>query len=92
MRTYVDRDRHLRFSFGAVNTGERRSIYLASFFEPMLRYMAAEGYFDRMTKYGEHFDNRSYLMMSRNKTFDCLAVKTLLEGILNMACLPFTTL
>lgn len=80
LRSYVDRDRHLRFSFGAVNTGERRSIYLASFFEPMLRYMAAEGYFDRMTKYGEHFDNGSYLMMSRNKTFDCLAVKTLVEG------------
>ncbi len=89
LRVYVDKGRHLRFSFGAVNTGEKRNIYLASFFEPMLRYKASEGYFDRMTKYGEHLDNGSYLMMSRNKTFDCLAVRVHMEG--NVTESHFTT-
>ncbi len=89
VRCYVDEDKHIRFSVGAVNTGKKREIYLASFFEPMLRYIEAEGFFNRMTKYGEHFECGSYLMMSLNRTFDCLAVNTKVEG--NSTKKHFTT-
>ena len=70
----VDKDKHLRFSFGALNTGSNRQIYLASFFEPMLSFDDAEGFYHRMIKYGEHFENGSYVMHSRNKANDCLSI------------------
>lgn len=80
LRAYVDPQKHLRFTAGVINNGQEREIYLASFFEPMLRYIDAEGFFNRMTKYGKRFSNGAYLMKSLNACFDCLSVRTEVTG------------
>jgi len=79
-RIYVDSRKHLRFSVGAVNKAEKREIYLSSFFEPILRYEDHEGFYFRMTKFSEHYDNGNYLMYTRNKVLDCMAVKVSYTG------------
>ncbi|MBR6513748.1 MAG: hypothetical protein IKT46_02820 [Clostridia bacterium] len=80
VRAYVDSDKHLRFTMGAYNEGDQKEIYLTSFFEPMLRYIAAEGFFNRMTKYGKRFGNGSYIHKSLNMCMDCLSVRTKVTG------------
>lgn len=80
LRAYVDENKHLRFTAGAINNGDKKEVYVTSFFEPMLRYIAAEGFFNRMTKYGKRFPNGSYLMKCLNACFDCLSVKTKIQG------------
>ena len=75
LRAYVDADKHLRFTMGVLNNGEEREVYLCSFFEPMLRYIAAEGFFNRMTKYGKRFPNGSYIVKSLNACMDCISVR-----------------
>ena len=80
VRVHVDTEKHIHFSCGAVNLGEEREIYLSSFFEPMLSYDEAEGFYHRMIKYGEHFANGSFLMHSRNAADDCLAIRVSVEG------------
>lgn len=89
VRVFVDADKHLHFSLGAVNLGKERSIYLSSFFEPMLSYDDAEGFYHRMIKYGEHFENGNYLMHSRNTSDDCLAIRVSVEG--NVCARHYTT-
>lgn len=89
-RVYIDDDKRVCFSIGAVNIGEEREIYLASFFEPMLRYTNYEDFFKRMTKYGEHFDNGSYIIHADNVgAQDYLAVRVNVEG--DVADRYFTT-
>ena len=80
VRAYVDSDKHLRFTMGAINNGDKNEIYLTSFFEPMLRYIAAEGFFNRMTKYGKRFPNGSYIVKSLNMCMDCLSVRYKVTG------------
>ena len=80
VRAYVDPDKHLRFTMGAYNEGDKKQIYLTSFFEPMLRYIAAEGFFNRMTKYGKRFGNGSYIVKSLNMCMDCLSVRCKVTG------------
>ncbi len=83
VRAYVDADKHLRFTMGAYNEGDEQEIYLTSFFEPMLRYIAAEGFFNRMTKYGKRFGNGSYIHKSLNMCMDCLSVRYKVTGNLS---------
>ncbi len=80
LRAYVDSDKHIRFTIGTLNLSNEREIYLASFFEPMLRYIEAEGFFNRMTKYGKRMPNGNYIMRSLNACFDCLSVRTEITG------------
>ena len=75
VRGYVDENKHIRFTMGAINNGEEKKIYLASYFEPMLRYIAAEGFFNRMTKHSKLLPNGSYIMKSLNACYDCLSVR-----------------
>ncbi len=81
-RIYVNEDKNLRFSVGAVNLGEEREIYLCSYFEPSLRYHPYEDFFKRMTKYGEHSPNGGYIIKGRNTNsdYDILAVNVTVEG------------
>ncbi len=79
-RIYVDENKHIRFSVGAVNKVEKREIYLSAFFEPFLRYDPHENFYQRMTKYGEHYENGNYLIYTRNKVFDCMAINVYPEG------------
>lgn len=80
LRAYVDGDKHLRFTMGVINNGEEKETYLCSFFEPMLRYIAAEGFFNRMTKYGKRFPNGSYIHKSLNMCMDCMSVRYKVTG------------
>ena len=81
VRTYVDQDKHLRFSFGAVNLGKRREIYLASYFEPTLRHGAPDIWgFLCMTRYGELLSNGNYVLKSHNASEDCMSVNVSIEG------------
>lgn len=80
-RVYIDDNGHLRFSVGAINKGESREIYLSAFFEPTVRYVEHEGFYDRMAKFGEHFDCGGYIVKYRNKgIFDCLATNVSVTG------------
>jgi len=92
LRVYVDQNKHIRFSVGAVNKAEKREIYLASFFEPLLRYFETENFFHRMSKYGKHFENGSFLMQSANnpgKMRDSMAMNVATTG--NVTSRHFTT-
>lgn len=80
VRGYVDADKHIRFTMGAVNRAEEKKIYLASYFEPMLRYIAAEGFFNRMTKHSKLLPNGSYIMKSLNACYDCLSIRVACGG------------
>lgn len=80
VRGYVDTDKHIRFTVGAVNNGTAKRIYLASYLEPMLRYIAAEGFFNRMTKHSRLLPNGSYIMKSLNACYDCLSVRVKSSG------------
>ena len=79
-RVYVDENKHIRFSVGAVNLGEEREIYLCSYFEPTLRNAPAEFFFDRMTKFGERFEKGGYLFKTTDAGMNCLAVKSEIGG------------
>ncbi len=75
VRLCVDSKKHIRFSSVAINQSEtKKEIYLASFFESMLRFMENEGFWDRMTKYGRRYDNGGYVLRSANRGDDCLAI------------------
>lgn len=80
VRAYVDAEKHLRFTMGVINNGDQKETYLCSFFEPMLRYIAAEGFFNRMTKYARRFPNGSYIHKSLNMCMDCMAVRYKVTG------------
>ncbi len=83
-RVYIDDNKHVCFSIGAVNIGDEREIYLASFFEPALRYTACDDFFKRMTKYGEHFENGSYVIHANNVSVqDYLSVRVRVDGDVN---------
>ncbi|MBQ8203685.1 MAG: hypothetical protein IJZ75_05335 [Clostridia bacterium] len=80
-KAYVDGNKHLRFSMGAVNRGEARKIYLCSYFEPTIRYTDSEGFYDRMQKFGEHFDCGGYVVKFRNRpVFDHLSANVSVTG------------
>ncbi len=82
VKMYVNEEKHLRFTMGAVNRGEKREIYLCSYFEPNLRYQPYEGFFQRMTKYGEHFTEGGFVVKVRNSStvYDCMASRVNIEG------------
>ena len=80
VRTYVDEDKHIRFSVGALNLSEERELYLCAYFEPKLRSAPFEDFFDRMTKFGEHLECGGYLLKTTNEGMNCLAVRTRVDG------------
>lgn len=80
-RVYADKDKHLHFSLGAVNKCERRIIYLCSYFEPTIRFTEHEGLYDKMAKFGEHFQNGGYITKYRIGTaFDFLSSAVSITG------------
>lgn len=81
VRVHISKDKHIHFSLSAVNTSENeRDIYLCAYFEAMLRYIAAEDFFNRMTKYAERLENGSVVLKCRNAGFDCLTVNHSVAG------------
>ncbi len=80
LRVYVDDNKHLRFSVGAINRGKSRNIYLCSYFEPTLRNSQHESFFARLTKYGEQTTSGSYILKTTNAGINCLAIRKTIDG------------
>ncbi len=87
VRAYVDNNKHMRFSLAAINTGEKREIYLCGFFAPML---ACGNVFDLMDAYVEHFDCGGYFIKRGNGN-DCRCVSANLAVTGNVTKRYFTT-
>ncbi|MDO4608784.1 MAG: hypothetical protein Q4B40_06305 [Clostridia bacterium] len=67
LRIHVSEDKHIHFSLNAVNTAsETKEFYIASFMEAILRYAENEYFWNRLTKYGKHYDKGSFILKSRN--------------------------
>lgn len=79
-RAYVDSEKHLRFSVGAVNLAEERELYLCAYFEPMLRDAPVESFFSRMNKYGKITENGGYVIRNVRAKDYCIAVRRVFEG------------
>lgn len=79
-RVYVDDNKHICFSVGAVNLAEEREIYLCAYFEPMLRDSPVESFFSRMNKYGRITENGGYVIRNVRAKDYCLAVRNAVEG------------
>ncbi len=87
VRAHIDNNKHLRFSLAAVNTGEKRDIYLCGFFAPLLSCGSVYGLMDA---FGEHFDCGGYIIKYREKeVFDCVSANLAVTG--NVTERYFTT-
>ena len=84
LRTYLDNNKCLRFTVGAINTAEAREIYLCSYFEPSLRHGRVDtDPFSRMTLFGERLENGNYMFKSLERStqvFDYLAAVVDVRG------------
>ena len=76
VRAHIDLSKRLRFRLGAANSGgEQKDFYLACYYEPMLRYMEYEGFFNRMTKYGHYYPEKDNAVLTTlNSNWDHLVV------------------
>ncbi|MBR6916675.1 MAG: hypothetical protein IKN38_00690 [Clostridia bacterium] len=73
-RMSVGSDKRINFAVTADNkTDSDKKIYLAHFIEALLRFMEGEGFWDRMSKFGEIF-GEDIVLWSRNGKCDCLSV------------------
>lgn len=80
LRLFVDKKKKIHFTLMAENkSAQAKEIYLASFMEALLRNGESEKFWDRMTKFGEMTEN-GFLLTSKNKTPDILAVNRKIEG------------
>ena len=64
-RVYVDGDKNIRVSIGAVNKAENRKIYLCAYMEPTLSDKMYDGIFFRMPRFAEQFENGNYILNAR---------------------------
>lgn len=92
LRLAVDKKKHIRFTLSAVNKtdGEQR-IYLASFIEAMLRYGENETFWQRMTKFGTHREDGTFVLMSRNRGEDFLVVNSAVRADARITGESYTT-
>lgn len=75
VRLHVDTEKHIHFDITAVNkTDEKKSFYLASFMEALLRNAEFEKFWNKMTKFGERLENGSFLLKSQNAKPDILVI------------------
>ncbi len=84
LRLHVDEKKHIHFSLNAINVSDgKKEFYIASFMEAILRYAENEGFWSRLTKYGKHYKNGSFILKSRNgKSHDSLVINSkVCEGV-----------
>ena len=79
-RVFVDDQKHLLFSVGAVNLGKERELYLCSYFEPTLRNTPYESFFSRLTKYSEETESGGYVIKTTRDGMNCLAIRKEITG------------
>lgn len=64
LRIHTDENKHMHFSFNAVNKGKNAvEVYMFSFFDALLRNAESDNFWDRMHKYAYTYEN-SYLLNS----------------------------
>lgn len=74
MRLHVDENKHIRFALSAYNASkEKKHVYLSSFAEAMLRKGESEGFWSRMTKFGEVRPG-GFMLWSLNEMNDRLVI------------------
>ena len=74
VRMNVTKEKTIHFSVCAENkSAETKKIYLASFFEALLRFTESEGFWDKMSKFGSK-EGENFILWSRNGKEDCLVV------------------
>lgn len=64
-RVYIDDDKNIRVSLGAINKAEGRKIYLCAYMEPTLSNKEFDGIFFRIPRFAEQFDNGNYILNAR---------------------------
>lgn len=64
-RVYVDDNKKIRVSLGALNKAESRKIYLCAYMEPTLSDKMFDGIFWRMPRFAEQFENGNYILNAR---------------------------
>lgn len=75
VRLHVAADKRMHFSVYAENVSDADSeIYIAAYFEPFLRFIEAEGFFNRMTKYARRMENGRVLFWALNAQRDCMTL------------------
>lgn len=82
-RIYVGKDKKINFTHTAINkTDSAKPIYIATFFEAILRFSAteADSCFTRCARFGEHFENGNFLLRNPNRTQNSIAVNTKISG------------
>ena len=81
LRIFVEDNGLLHFTFFGENAGiGKLDVYAVSFFEALLRYIAHEDFFNRMTKYGRILEDGSFILNSLNATSDSLVIKKATYG------------
>ena len=65
-RVYIDNEKRIRVSLGAVNKAEERKIYLCAYMEPTLSDKMFDGIFWRMPRFAEICDNGSYILSAKH--------------------------
>lgn len=64
-RVYIDYDKNIRVSLGAVNKAEKREIYLCTYMEPTLSDKMFDGIFYRMPRFAELYNNGNYILSAK---------------------------
>ena len=81
VRVHVDGAKRIHFTYCAINgSNEPHNFYAASYFEPYLRYMPAEGFFNRMTKYVFRLPDGAALFKTLNAEYDHLTLTRRVSG------------
>lgn len=76
-RMNVTKDKDIHFAVTAENkTDSKKSVYLASFAEALLRFEENEGFWDRMSKFAKRYSENCVMLWSRNGKEDCLVVNS----------------
>lgn len=75
VRVFLDDDKKVHFTLHAWNQGKKtESVYLASYFEALLRYEESEGYWVRKARTAVKLDNGNIVMKTNHFLTNCLSV------------------
>ncbi len=64
-RVYIDSNKNIRISLGALNKAKTRKIYLCAYMEPTLSDKMFDGIFWRMPRFAEICDNGNYILSAK---------------------------
>lgn len=86
-RVYIDDDKNIRVSLGAINKAESRKIYLCAYMEPTLSNKEFDGIFFRIPRFAEQFENGNYILNARQaKSMNYMNVNLEVNGTVVKRC------